>query len=164
MIYSIYIFHKAGHLLFSEELKPRTKKSRRRDSPDLISGLFSAISQFAESLGGRGIQKIQMEEKYSITGITSPKYNIRFVIMTDLSDDTGECNYFLRRCRTSFIQKYRKDLKKLKKNTLVNTEIFEDWKYNLRNLSEDLELLSIEQVMSGSIKKIAKISKKKIPN
>ncbi|MHA1300551.1 MAG: hypothetical protein ACTSO9_14120 [Candidatus Helarchaeota archaeon] len=161
MIYSIYIFHKAGHLLFSEELHPRPKKRIRGESPDLISGLLSAISQFAESLGGRGVQKIQMEEKYAITGITSPKYKIRFVILNDLSDDTRECNFFLRRCRTSFTQKYRKELAKLQKQTLINTEIFEDWRDNLKKLTEDIELLSIEEVMSGTIKKIASMAKQK---
>ncbi len=132
----------------------------KQQSPDLITGLLSAISQFAESMGGKGIQKIEMEEKYSLIGIHSPKYSIRIVILTDLGDDPGECNYFLKRCRQSFVLKNKKTLEKIKKGALVNTDHFLDWgENNLPKLMQDLELLSIEQVMSGTIKKIAKLAK-----
>ena len=159
LIYSIYIFHKSGHLLFSEDINPRVETLSKKDNPDLISGLLSAISQFSESLGGKGVQRISMEEKYQIVGITSPKFNIRFVMMTDLTDDTGECHYFLRRCRQSFITKYREHLLNLKKKTLVKSDIFEDWGENLKTLSTDLDLMPIQQAMSGTIKELVNLTK-----
>ena len=125
----------------------------------MISGLLSAISQFSESLGGKGVQRIQMEQKYQIVGISSPKYRIRFVILTDLTDDTGECHYFLRRCRQSFLTKYRNELLDLKKKALVKSDIFEDWEENLKTLCEDLELMPIQQAMSGTIKELVNLTK-----
>ncbi len=161
MIYSLYIFHKNGHLLFSQNLRDVSGILGKRDSPDLISGLLSAMSQFAESLGGRGVQKIEMEENYSIIGVSSPKYCIRFVILTDLKDNKNECHFFLRRCRASFIRKYRKNLQKIKMGGLVNTEIFLDWGKNLNSLSENLELTSIEETMTSTIKQIVDVMRLK---
>ncbi|NVM01046.1 MAG: hypothetical protein HWN67_01805 [Candidatus Helarchaeota archaeon] len=161
MIRAVYAFHKNGQLMFSKQFF-REETLDKQHSPDLITGLLSAISQFAESMGGKGIQKIEMEEKYSIIGIHSPKYSVRLVILTDLGDDTGECNYFLKRCRQSFVLKNRKALEKIRKGALVNTDHFLDWgENNLPRLMHDLELMSIEEAMSGTIRKIAKLAKDK---
>jgi len=161
LIKNIFVFHKNGQLMFSKQFTIEETRHNHQ-SPDLITGLLSAISQFAESLGGKGIQKIEMEEKYSIIGIHSPKYSIRIVILTDLGDDPRECNYFLKRCRQSFILKNRKVLEDIKKGALVNTDHFMEWgEKNLPKLMEDLELRSIEEAMSGTIKEIAKLVKKK---
>lgn len=163
LIHSIYIFHVNGQLLYTKEINREEGFGKNRN-PDLISGLLAAISQFAKELGGKGIQKIQMEEKFAIIGITSPTYFIRFVILTDLEDDTSECYHFLKRCRQSFSKRYRDKLEKIKKGALINTDLFTDWEENLSRFLEETEFVSIKDAMSGTIKEIAKFSKKKRKN
>jgi len=120
----------------------------------LVSGFLSAIWMFAQKISigaSKGVRSIQTEDRL-LVGIASPTYNLLFVLVGDPGADIGACKSLLARIRQSFLQKYRKTLKK---EPDFRSEDFDAWLQNVEKIVQDTELCSVESVMKRFIKDLA---------
>ena len=151
MISNLYIFNTSGKLLFSKNWKIQ---GCVEEDPVLVSGFLSAIWMFAQKISigaSKGVRSIQTEDRL-LVGIASPTYNLLFVLVGDPGADIGACKSLLARIRQSFLQKYRKTLKK---EPDFRSEDFDAWLPNAEKIVQDTELYSVESVMKRFIKDLA---------
>ncbi|NVM54232.1 MAG: hypothetical protein HWN66_11070 [Candidatus Helarchaeota archaeon] len=150
MLNNLYIFHSTGKLLFSRKW---TGTGTVKEDPVLISGFLSAIWMFAQKIGGGsggGVRVIQTEENIMV-GISSPTYDLLFVLVADPKADIASCKHLLSRMRRSFTQKYKK---LLKQETDFSTDVFDDWIQNLDEILKDMDVSPVQSVMKKFLKNI----------
>lgn len=148
MLNNLYIFHSTGKLLFYKNWKLEGMAS---EDPVLISGFLSAIWTFAQKVGSKGVRAIHMDENL-LMGISSPTYDLLFVLVVERTADTVACKALLGRIRQSFIQKHRGILKE--PDFLFSTDVFDDWANNLENILEEVDVAPVESVMKKLMKNI----------
>ncbi|MHA1264491.1 MAG: hypothetical protein ACTSRS_04570 [Candidatus Helarchaeota archaeon] len=140
MLDNLYIFHSSGKLLFSKNWR----EEGIQEDPVLISGFLSAIWMFAKKIGSKGVRSIQTETNL-LVGVSSPTYDLLFVLVANRNADASACTHLLKRIRQSFIIKHSELLKT--PDLAVSTDRFEDWNLNLEKLIEEIDVAPVESVM-----------------
>ena len=153
MLNNLYIFHSTGKLLLSKNWTSDAVK----EDPVLISGFLSAIWMFAQKIGSKGVRSIHTENKL-LVGISSPTYDLLFVLVAEPNAEVASCKTLLGRIRRSFIQKYRKVLTN---STDLPTDEFEDWLENLDNITAEHDVAPVTSVMKKFLQDIVDETKDK---
>jgi len=141
------VFHSSGKLLFSKNWK---EAGSVVEDPVLVSGFLSAIWMFAQKIGSKGVRSIQTENQL-LVGISSPKYDLLFVLVADLGSDVSACKHLLTRIRQSFLKKFAG---KLNKGNELSTDIFNSWIENVDRLTEDMDVMPVESQMKKFLRNI----------
>ena len=144
MLNNLYIFHSSGKLLFSKNWDAEGIQ----EDPVLISGFLSAVWMFAQKVGSKGVRSIQTENKL-LVGISSPTYDLLFVLEANQKVDVTGVKALLSRIRQSFIQKFRK---MLKEDSIISTDAFEGWSANLDNIMDEVDVAPVESRMKELVK------------
>ncbi len=144
MLNNLYVFHSTGKLLFSKNWKAEGIQ----EDPVLISGFLSAIWMFAQKIGSKGVRAIHTEKDLLI-GISSPTYDLLFVLVANPKADVAEVKRLLGRIRQSFIQKHRT---LLKQDTDFSTDAFDEWSANLESIMDEVDVAPVETRMKELVK------------
>jgi hypothetical protein len=147
MLLNLFIFHSSGRLLFSENWK---EEGSVAEDPVLVSGFLSAIWMFAQKIGSKGVRSIQMENQL-LVGVSSPKYDLLFVLGTELNSDIAACKHLLSRIRQSFLKKFQDELPRADE---LSTDTFNCWKENLDRIVEDMDVAPVESQMKRFLQNI----------
>ena len=147
MLDTLYVFHSSGKLLFSKNWKG---DEGVQEDPVLVSGFLSAIWMFAQKIGSKGVRSIQTENNV-LVGVSSPTYNLLFVLVADLNADISACKNLLSRIRQSFLQKFRKQLKTSPDFLLEDCD---DWSQNLESICDNMDVTPVHQQMKRFLKDI----------
>lgn len=83
----------------------------QKTDPELISGFLTAMSSFAEEIGGKDIKKLEFMQ-FNFIYSADLKTNLKFVLSIDKDDLVKECEERLERVKNEFVGRY--------------TEIFEE--------------------------------------
>ena len=62
----------------------------QKADPELISGFLTAMSSFAEEIGGKDITKLEFM-KFNFIYSAYPALNLKFVLSTEKNDILKEC-------------------------------------------------------------------------
>ncbi|MHA1649272.1 MAG: hypothetical protein ACTSYB_03680 [Candidatus Helarchaeota archaeon] len=157
MINNLYIFMSSGKLLFTYNWK---QERSVEEDPVLISGFLSAIWMFAQKIGSKGVRAIQTENNL-LVGVSSPKYDLLFVLVADSNSDIAACKHLLTRIRQSFIQKFRRQLQQ---DYEFGIDDFNEWRENLERLTDDMDVAPVESVMKKFLKNIVNETKDNSPS
>ena len=147
----------SGKLLFTYNWK---QEGSVEEDPVLISGFLSAIWMFAQKIGSKGVRAIQTENNL-LVGVSSPKYDLLFVLVADSNSDIAACKHLLTRIRQSFIQKFRRQLQQ---DYEFGVDDFNEWRENLERLTDDMDVAPVESVMKKFLKNIVNETKDNSPS
>ena len=148
MLTNLYIFHSTGKLLLSKSWTGEAVK----EDPVLISGFLSAIWMFAKKIGSKGgVRNIHIGDKL-LVGVSSPTYDLLFVLVAKPNAEVAACKALLGRIRRSFIQKHRTLLKDSRD---LPTDVFEGWLRNLDIITADHDVAPVESVMKKFLRKMS---------
>ncbi|MHA1229078.1 MAG: hypothetical protein ACTSPQ_00390 [Candidatus Helarchaeota archaeon] len=121
MLKNIYIFLADGILLFDKGWEDLNQ------DPMLISGFCSALWMFSKQIGGEDFELLKTK-RYLILGTSSEKYQIKFILIIDHSDDIDEHIKLLEDIKQDFCSIYREDLEKIKSKEIpIRLNYFKDY-------------------------------------